>query len=80
MYTKGFENFNSFDNISTYRAYILDLYFSSLTYVAKWANINIKYNTIILIVQSDFNPKSTQYKSKPGHSTVGNLFKKFSFE
>ena len=80
MYTKGFENFNSFDNISTYRAYIVDLYFSSLTYVAKWANINIKYNTIILIVQSDFNPKSTQYKSKPGHSTVGNVFKKFSFE
>ena len=79
MYTKGFENFNSFDNISTYRAYIVDLYFSSLTYVAKWANINIKYNTIILIVQSDFNPKSTQYKSKPGHSTVGNLFKKFSY-
>ena len=80
MYTKGFKHVNSFDSISTYRAYIVDLYFSLLTYVVKWADINIKYNTIILIVQSDFNQKSTQYKSKPGHSIVGNLFKKFSFE
>ena len=62
-------------HMSPCHEYSVHLCCSLFTRLVKWANTNIKYNS--KLVQSDLNPKSTQYKYKAGYSTTGNLFKIF---